>query len=286
MTKSAFKLSNCYFPLELPSSQEGGTKERHSGDGKTTRASHSLRRIHIDSQVLQSGSALVEMGHTKVICQVTSPVYASSSLLPSSVQLSMDEGTLYCQVNYLSHASYPTARILNASATPLDQSHQQFSSSRINTWRLSRESDLSARLLSALQAAVPLQQYPKCCIRVQVTVLQDDGSVLPACIAAASIALTRACVELYDLVTSCQVALQNGILLADPDLDEEESADALVTLAFLPNWKEVSLLEQSGKLSPAQTNQAIDLCRDGCRTMHRFLRDHLLQKLSESKTKD
>lgn len=279
MKKPEFKLSNCYVPLELPAQEASEKNERQSGDDQTTRASHSLRRIHIDSHVLQSGSALVELGHTKVICQVTSPVYAASPLIPSSLQLSVDEGTLYCEVNYLPHASYPTSRILAASATPLDQSHQQFSSSRVNTWRLSRESDLSARLLSALQAAVPLQQYPKCCIRVQVTVLQDDGSVLPACVAAASVALTQASVELYDLVTSCQVAVRpDGVLLADPDLDEEESAEAVVTLALLPNWKEVSLLEQSGKLSQAQTNEAIALCRDGCRTMHRFLRDHLLQQ--------
>lgn len=284
MTKPAFELSNCYVPLELPP-QEATTatkkKERQSGDDTTTRTSHALRRIHIDSQVLaDQGSALVELGHTKVICQVTSPVYASSPLLPSSVPLNMDEGTLYCEVNYLPHASYPAARILAASATPLDQSHQQFSAARISTHRYSRESDLSARLLSALQAAVPLQQYPKCCIRVLVTVLQDDGSVLSACLAAASVALTHASVELYDVVTACQVAVrEDGVLLADPDLEEEETAEAVVTLALLPNWKEVSLLEQSGVMSMAQTNQAIDLCRDGCRTMHRFVRDHLLQQL-------
>ena len=152
---------------------------------------------------------------------------------------------------------------------------------------MTRETDLSSRLLSALSAAVPLQQYPKCALVVRVSILQDDGSVLPACVTAASLALANASVEMYDLVTCCSVAVVNNNneqteqqhqLLADPDLEEERRADALVTLAILPNWKEVSLWEQSGKLSPAMANQAIDICRDGCRTMQRFARDHLLDQ--------
>jgi exosome complex component MTR3 len=225
------------------------------------------------------GSALVELGHTKVICQVLGPVTASSDLVPSSVQLSMEGGTLYCEVKYSPHVGYPTPALVASSVSSMD--HQQFSHSKINSWTVTRETDLSSRLLTALSPAVPLQQYPKCALLVRVTILQDDGSALAACIAAASLALTHAGVEVYDLVTCCSVAVTDGTLLVDPDLQEEKEADAVVTLAMLPNWKEVSVWEQSGRLTPEVGNEAINLCRDGCRTMHRSLRDHVLEQYSE-----
>ena len=281
MTRKTVKLSNCYIPLRQSVEEtKQASKKRSSGDGRNTeRESHSLRRLVIESNVLSlaPGSALVELGHTKVLCQVHGPVTATSDLIPSSVQLSMETGTLYLPVKYLPHVGYPTSDLVASMVTSVDQPH--VSAGKINSWAVSRETDLSSRLFSALSAAVPLKQYPKCAIIVQTTVLQDDGSALPACIAAATLALTNASVEIFDLVSSCSVAVaEDGTLLADPDLQEERDANALVTLAVLPNWKEVSLWEQSGQLSPEQANRAIDLCRDGCRTMHRFLRDHLLEQ--------
>lgn len=299
MSRTSTNLSNCYVPLPLSALSEASpdgkrrTKERDSGDGRsnnTIRANHSLRRLVLESGILSAapGSTLVELGHTKVLCQVIGPVTAASDLIPSSVPLSMDEGTLYCEVKYLPHVGYPTSTIVSSMASSVDQSSSSlFSYGRIYSQIMTRETDLSSRLLSALSAAVPLQQYPKCALVVRVSILQDDGSVLPACVTAASLALANASVEMYDLVTCCSVAVVNNNneqteqqhqLLADPDLEEERRADALVTLAILPNWKEVSLWEQSGKLSPAMANQAIDICRDGCRTMQRFARDHLLDQ--------
>lgn len=304
------KLSNCYIPLplsvltEAKSDEKKRPKERDSGDGgwrsdsKASRPNHSLRRLVLESGILSStpGSALVELGHTKVLCQVFGPVTAAPDLLPSSVPLSMDEGTLYYEVKYLPHVGYPTSTMVASSVSYIDQS-SLFSYGRIHSQIMTRETDLSSRLLSALTAAVPLQQYPKCALVVRVTILQDDGSVLPVCVTAASLALANARVEMYDLVTCCSVAVvrnnddggdndkqsaQQHQLLADPDLEEERRADALVTLAILPNWKEVTLWEQSGKLSPAVANQAMDLCRDGCRTMQRFTRDHLLEQNKKS----
>lgn len=120
-------------------------------------------------------------------------------------------------------------------------------------------------------------------LQVEITVLQNDGSLLSACIAASTLALMDARVELYDIVTCCQVVVinngdgQSPILLADPTLAEEEAANATVTLALMPNWKEVTLWQQSGRPVPPA---AMDLCRDGCRTLLRFLRQHLMDKES------
>lgn len=276
MAKPPSTLTHSYTPLPLSykegissaSYREKLLRSRDSGDG-LPREHHSLRRLRIESAVIASatGSALVELGHTKVLCQVMAPIPSSSSLLPSSLQLSMDDGTLFCEVKYAPHFAFSAVHLTANSVSAVDQQGKLPSMFR-------HESDLSSKLSAAIAAVVPLGQYPKHAIVVQITILQDDGGVLPVCVTAASLALVDAAVEILDTVTCCSTAVLDGKLLADPNLDEEQAADALVTLAVLPNWKEVTLWEQSGRLSASNTNEAIERCRDGCRTLHKFVREH------------
>jgi exosome complex component MTR3 len=150
----------------------------------------------------------------------------------------------------------------------------------MNSSTMTLEADLSCNLHAALLPSVPLEQFPKCLLTVHVTIFQDDGSALSACIVAASLALADANVELYDLVSSCAVAVLGSEIVADPDEDELAAADASVVLATLPNWKDVTLWQQSGKLSREQASQAVDLCQDGCRTLYRFMRQCLVESVN------
>jgi exosome complex component MTR3 len=251
-----YRLANCYTPLALPK------------DAKEVRdrPSHGLRQIVLETGVVSSstGSALVELGHTKVLCRVTGPI--------SDENISAEEGTLQCVVKYAQFA-YPTAERAASVVSSLDNH-----TSRIGSWVMTQEADLSARLSAALAAVLPLHQYAQLLLKVEVTILQDDGCVLPASITAASLALTDAAFEMYDLITCCTVAIQDTNLLADPSTQEIQTADATMTMAMLPNWKEATLWEQTGRLTPDQANKAMDMCRDGCRTMHKFMREHLLTR--------
>jgi exosome complex component MTR3 len=153
---------------------------------------------------------------------------------------------------------------------------QQVSMGRLNAVTMKLESDLSTNLHAALLPSIPLNQFPKCLLTVSITILQDDGSALSACIVAASLALADANVELYDVVTSCTVAVLGTTILADPTEDELAAADATVVLAIMPSWKDATLWFQLGKLTEENTSQAVDLCRDGCRTLQRFMRQCLV----------
>ena len=104
-------------------------------------------------------------------------------------------------------------------------------------------------------------------------------------------ALVDAQVELRDVVTSCTVAVvdksdnnnnddddddDRWMYLADPTEREVTSSSdnvALICLAMTPNHKEVTLWSQSGRLSSDMASHAMELCRDGCRTMHKFMRE-------------
>ncbi|CAB9506735.1 complex component RRP41 [Seminavis robusta] len=285
MPRNYASLSNCYKPLpfNLAQSQQASTTTTVSKKSKRDRASHELRVLRLELGITSAtGSALVELGHTKVLCQVIGPTTTSTTTV------NMEEGTLECQVQYVPNVGYPITSLVGAAASGLalssetQQHAQQPTSGRINTQIGGVEKELANQVLSSLAAAVPLKAYPKNVIQLQLTILQDDGSVMSACTIAASLALVNASIEVYDMVTSATVAVMNDEdttqpkLLADPTYSELEQADAVVTLSLLANWKEVTLWNQSGRLSSTLANEAISLCRDGCRSMHKFMRNALL----------
>ena len=182
---------------------------------------------------------------------------------------------------------------------------------KLNQELISRESELSRQLTAALLPVIILDRYPKCAVVVSVMVLQDDGCCLSTAITAASMALVDAKIEIRDVVTSCTVAVVDSnsssssssssrnsdsnkdeedrwVYLADPTeremTTESESSVAIICLAMTPNHKEVTLWSQSGRLSSGMASQAMELCRDGCRTMHKFMRESWISSAAESTT--
>lgn len=164
--------------------------------------------------------------------------------------------------------------------------------------------ELSSRLHDAIVPSIPLDLLRKNVVDVFVMVLQNDGGVLGAAVMAASLALADSGVELYDLVSACSVAVvprhltttgggdntrmvsaagTNGgpasssyCLLADPSEEELLAADGVVTLAMMPNWKEVTFWDQTGRLPVTTASDAADLCRNGCAMMQKFMRQSLV----------
>jgi len=156
--------------------------------------------------------------------------------------------------------------------------------------------ELSSRLHDAIVPSIPLDLLRKNVVDVFVMVLQNDGGVLGAAVMAASLALADSGVELYDLVSACSVAVvprhlttvgdgdgdgdaassSSYCLLADPSEEELLAADGVVTLAMMPNWKEVTFWDQTGRLPVTTASDAADLCRNGCAMMQKFMRQSLV----------
>lgn len=277
MTRTTATLSNCYVPLVASvvkeSREERQTRlssSRSSGDGGT-RGPNALRRLCMETSVTNaSGSALVELGHTKVLCEVLGPLSDSNTV--------MEEGIMRCNVRYTPHIGIKPETQVSSAVRTLD-AQVGTSMGKLNSQTMSQQVEMSSRLYDALSAAVPLEKLPKSLLNVNVTVLQDDGSALSAAIAASTLALANANVEMNDLVVSSTVACflsEKTVLLADPTEDEVAAADAVVTLAVMPNWKEVTLWDQTGRLSAQSSSEAVDLARDGCRTLYKFMRQCLI----------
>jgi exosome complex component MTR3 len=288
-------------------------------DGRS--AGHELRRMVLETSVITRalGSSLVELGHTKVIAEVQIAAAATSNNNNNNNksgsncnEASNDIGCLKCHVKYAPHIGIDQVSQRSQSVSTLDSNSNnnnnkeaatnttQQSAGKLNQEITLRESDLSRRLTASLLPVIILEKYPKCTIIVATTVLQDDGSCLSAAITAASMALVDARVELRDVVTSCTVAVVENtnsnneeedrwLYLADPTEREVTTTStnvALICLAMTPNHKEVTLWSQSGRLSSDMASHAMELCRDGCRTMHKFMRESWISSLQSSSNDD
>ena len=202
------------------------------------------------------GSSLVELGHSKVLCHVTHGDPNVSNV---------EEGVVDVTVDWIPNIGFQ--------APPDVSGLGQHSARTASTSTMSV--DFATKLKDAiLPAMVSLQNLPKTVISVTLTILQDDGCILSACVIAASLALSNASLELYDLVTSCTVCcMEDGVLLVDPTMEELRASSGSLTLTMLYSWKEVTLWQQTGVV----TSNAMDVAREGCRTLSKFMRECLLQ---------
>mmetsp|Transcript_63336 Transcript_63336/g.93988 ORF Transcript_63336/g.93988 Transcript_63336/m.93988 type:complete len:321 (-) Transcript_63336:49-1011(-) len=302
-------LTNCYTPLPAESKTAKQSKElpqiRYSGDGtaSTPRTNHSLRRLCLSTSILpnSTGSALVELGHTKVLCSVHGPRPITSSSLPSTSsnsggggshnEFTSSGGVLHTEVRFAPKFGIRPATLAHSSPSTIDGNPMGGGSSSQE-----EEVELSFQLQNALGPSLNLTSLPKCVIDVFVVVLQSDGNVVGAAITAASLALADAnVVEMFDLVCACSVAAvpshdqnkEEMNILADPTEEEtmlammSSSSDknkggGVVTLALMPNWKEVTLWNQVGCMNATSSSDAVNICRDGCATMYQFMRNCLV----------
>lgn len=300
-------LSNCYVPLPSSSRKNKITinpSSRPSG-GETNRNSKSLRHICIDRHILanSTGSSLIELGHTKILCNVHGPRPINPSTIDTT-DVTIEQGVLNCQVRYAPNFGIrPETKVIT---TPTNLDGFAHTSSSANS---AQETELSSRLNDCIAPSVPLHLLMKNVVDVFIMVLQDDGAVFPACVVAASLALADSGIETYGLVSAFSVAVipkqvvtrpgtdsddgdvemeededgqgvsksdPNYRILADPNARELLVADAVLTVAMMKSWKEVVFWDQAGSLPPAVANEASDLCQEGCTAMHKFMRQALV----------
>lgn len=89
------------------------------------------------------------------------------------------------------------------------------------------DAELAAALTRLFSHVALTERYPRCAIRIAVTVLADDGAVWAAAVNAAMAALLDAAVPCRVVVAAAAVALaSSGVVVVDPDGAEEAEAAA------------------------------------------------------------
>lgn len=125
-------------------------------------------------------------------------------------------------------------------------------------------------LLQAVCPAIRRDLFPNSHVDIYVTVLEQDGSVLSAAIAAASAALVEAGVEMADSVVACSAifAAEQGVFLMDPAADEERPGSTRCLVALMPNANQLTQLHVAGDIDYGTLGEALTLGTDGARALY------------------
>lgn len=212
-----------------------------------------LRRVKIEVGVLKNadGSAYIEFGKNKIVVAVYGPKEAH----PKHIALP-DRSILRCRYHM-----------------------QPFSvDERKNPAPSRREIEISKVTREALEPALILEDYPRTVIDVFIEVLQSDGGSRCAGITAASVALADAGINMRDMVAACAAGKVAGRIVLDINDEEDKMGEADMPVAFLPNLKQVSLLQLDGKLTKDEFKECLNLAIQGCMQVYKLQREALMRK--------
>ncbi|XP_068249420.1 exosome complex component MTR3-like [Palaemon carinicauda] len=215
------------------------------------------------------GSSYLEMGNTKVCCGVYGP---------KDIQRGNDfklTGQVMCEVKMA-----PFSCVVRKSPQP-DK----------------KQREMSRQMKEALESVIVLEKFPKSQIDVYLTVIEDDGGALAACITAAGLALCHANIDVYDFLIGSTVLWYGGVMYVDPSEYEEEyecsenytleTEGGHLTIGMMPNYAngQVSLMLQEGQVSADNLCEGLDLAVEMCQRIYtlskKTLEDYIDQALSD-----
>jgi len=203
-------------------------------------------QLRINAVPNAAGSAYLEQGRTKIIATVYGPRQAERDRQARS------EGQLFVEMHFAPFC----ARDFN----------KEESEKRVVLY--------NSILQSTLESVILLERYGKTAFDITLLVLEDDGAVLTGSLAAASLALADAKVEMRDLIAGATVYLKPGLpgspeaaptLLLDCDRAEEMAMperSAVLHLGLCPTRGMLCLLHSVGPLPSEPFEQMVLLGKE------------------------
>jgi exosome complex component RRP41 len=158
------------------------------------RKPNELRRVRCDVSIhnhhtTADGSASLEMGNTKVICDIRGP----SEMISGG-----NQGSIIVTVVF----------------TPFSTTERRKPSESLNKDRKAQE--LSLQLESALNTVVITSLFPRSQINCLIHVIHSDGGIAPACFNVTMLALMDAGIPITDFCTASSVGILDNTALLDP----------------------------------------------------------------------
>ncbi len=177
-----------------------------------------------------NGSSYVRFGKTIAIAAV----YGPKLLYPKHLQES-DRGIIQCRYNMAPFS--------------VDE--------RVRPGSSRRGTEISKVIKLAFEPVVFLENYPKTGIDIYVEIIQADGSTRVTSVNAASLALADAGIPMRDLVVGLSGGKISDTIILDLDGKEDNNSEADVPVAFMPNKKEITLLQMDGQLTSEELKDII-----------------------------
>ncbi|CAN6726226.1 unnamed protein product [Malus baccata var. baccata] len=201
------------------------------------------------------GSAVFEMGNTKVIAAV----YGPREVQNRSQQMN-DRALVRCEYTMANFSTGDRMRKPKGDR---------------------RSTEISLVIRQTMEACIMTHLMPRTQIDIFVQVLQADGGTRSACINAATLALSDAGIPMRDLVTSCSAGYLNSTPLLDVNYVEDSAGGADVTLGIMPKLDKVTLLQMDAKLPLDIFENVMQLAIEGCKAVATYIREVLLENTKQ-----
>ncbi len=111
-------------------------------------------------------------------------------------------------------------------------------------------------------------------------VLQSDGGNYCACVNAATLAIMDAGIPIKDYVCACSVSLVRDTPLIDINHLEESSGNPHFTLALLPNYDQIVLMESASRMHVDHLDKMIDSAMVGCKDIYAILNKYMKSRVN------
>lgn len=219
-----------------------------------------LRPMEAKAGIIKSadGSGYFKIGKTEAIAAV----YGPRELHPRWMQ-DPSTGILRCHYNMMPFSG---------------------SGDRIRPGGNRRSKEISMVMEKALLPVLDLKEFPNAVVDVFVEYPQTDAGSRCAGITAAAIALADAGIVMKDLVCSVAVGRVDDKVLADLNYDEEayeEGPVADIPIAYLPNTKQITLLQMDGQITKPMMIDALKLGMKVCEKIKELQVKALKEKYGE-----
>ncbi|KAF2119690.1 ribosomal protein S5 domain 2-type protein [Lophiotrema nucula] len=213
-----------------------------------------LRRIHaqISTQAAADGSSYLEMGNTKVLCSVTGPW----------------EGRQTGQKGGKDNEAKVEVEIGFAGFSGIERRRRK---------QDKRTAEMQHCLKTAYEGVLVTHLYPHSTISLNLHILSQDGSLLAACINAATLALIDAGVPMTDYLCACTAAssaTSSESDNSDPLLDLnnlEEQELPFLTVGTLGRSEKVSVLMLETRVRMERVEGMLAVGIEGCKRVREIL---------------
>ena len=214
-------------------------------DGRTV---DELRETKMEIGVLTEadGSAMVEVGNTRIVASVFGP----QDLHPRHLQES-DRAVIKMRYNM----------------APFSVDDRM----RPGPNRRAKEIGLVAK--RALEPALELEHFPTAGIDISMEVIESDGGTRAAGITAASLALADAGMPMKGLVSACASGVVGEHVVLDVNGKEDKEGNADIPIATINGGEDITLLQMDGDLTIDQVDECVELAKSGCADLDRMQRE-------------
>ncbi|KAF9448626.1 exosome component 4 [Macrolepiota fuliginosa MF-IS2] len=139
--------------------------------------------------------------------------------------------------------------------------------------------EIGSTIKSTFEPVVQTTLYPRSQIDVYITVLQQDGGLLQACINGTTLALTNAGIPMADFVCAVTGGVHSTSALLDLTTLEENDVPH-VTVAMMPKTGKVALVTMETRLHVERFEEIFRLAGEAGKVLHKEMKKAVMGRTS------